>query len=622
MGNIIFFLCYVGFFGDLLMVNFVSGSAVVYRTQTTRNMHNICPPIEIQNGLARRRARGRVAKFFCVRGFLLAGEKLSTCTRGKWDPEIPRCVRPTCKTLSQQNTNGNILIYPTHSGAVQHFFCKAGNYLNGPRDIYCNGSIWSNNVPTCITNNQKPPLSCNFEDLDICGWTHDPNHDFDWKRENYNTPSGSIGTGPSFDHTKGRGQDGYYMYIESSSKSENDSARLISPVYDVRSDDLCFKFYYHMFGATIGTLRVYLKTINESWKLNPESAFFSKSKNQGDKWYRSLTHLGSVTEQFQIIIEGVRGNGYVSDIAIDDVEIIPNCENEEESTTSMYSSTDNEMFPIIDTCEDRCGQKENITELYHLTCDCDDDCFISNRCCPDFYDTCIDTTWDTTPPIDKSETEGSLTTAKEATTANHLTKSVYTTQTRRPVTTVAPRTTTRFMHVIRFNTPPVTPRIFRRTTTTTLVPPLPPSTTRSNRTTVTTPTSSVTEHKDDVLEVPRPTNIDELLYDAISGSKEFWSDEVENAIDAPSTRNFSESNKLFSQVRQAETSSHLVIVSLSVCAAVVLISVVSFVVIRRYIYSRNVLQSSNGESQSDVRYLTNSDVLDLSLANVYDELLN
>ncbi|CAG9833259.1 unnamed protein product, partial [Diabrotica balteata] len=353
------------------------------------NLH-MCPTIDLQNGLARRRARGRVAKFFCVRGFLLAGEKLSTCTRGKWDPEIPKCVRPTCKSLSQQNTNGNILIYPTHSGAVQHFFCKAGNYLNGPKDIYCNGTIWSNNVPTCIANNQKPSLSCHFEDINICGWTHDPNHDFDWKRENYNTPSGSIGTGPSYDHTKGKGQDGYYMYIESSSKSENDSARLISPVYDVGSDDLCFKFYYHMFGATIGTLRVYLKTINESWQLNPESAFFSISRNQGDQWHLSLTHLGSITDQFQIIIEGVRGNGYVSDIAIDDVELIPNCENEEEFTTNMYSSTDSEVIPIIDTCENRCGQIENITELYHLTCDCDDDCFVSNRCCPDYYDTCTE----------------------------------------------------------------------------------------------------------------------------------------------------------------------------------------------------------------------------------------
>lgn len=49
---------------------------------------------------------------------------------------------------------------------------------------------------------------CDFESDDLCGWTHDRNHDFDWRRHNFATPSGHVGTGPAFDHTVGPGHDG------------------------------------------------------------------------------------------------------------------------------------------------------------------------------------------------------------------------------------------------------------------------------------------------------------------------------------------------------------------------------------------------------------------------------
>lgn len=56
--------------------------------------------------------------------------------------------------------------------------------------------------------NVTPSLSCDFETEDICGWSHDLNHNFDWKRLNYRTPSGHLATGPSYDHTKGPGENG------------------------------------------------------------------------------------------------------------------------------------------------------------------------------------------------------------------------------------------------------------------------------------------------------------------------------------------------------------------------------------------------------------------------------
>lgn len=154
---------------------------------------------------------------------------------------------------------------------------------------------------TQTENGTRPKYFCDFESEDICGWDHDVNHDFDWRRFRYSTPSGHVGTGPSFDHTKGEGKDGYYMYLESSSRFENDTARLISPFFDKTENNTCFEFYYHMYGATMGTLRVYLKKANDTWDFDGSLAFFEKSGNQGDQWFRSLTSLGAVDQDFQVI---------------------------------------------------------------------------------------------------------------------------------------------------------------------------------------------------------------------------------------------------------------------------------------------------------------------------------
>ena len=57
---------------------------------------------------------------------------------------------------------------------------------------------------------EQPSLSCDFEAENLCGWAHDPLNDFNWKRHNEATPSGNVGTGPSFDHTSGEGRSGQF----------------------------------------------------------------------------------------------------------------------------------------------------------------------------------------------------------------------------------------------------------------------------------------------------------------------------------------------------------------------------------------------------------------------------
>lgn len=95
------------------------------------------------------------------------------------------------------------------------------------------------------------------------------------------------------------------MYIESSSKNENDTARLILPIYDKMLTESCIEFYYHMYGLTTGQLRVSLKKISDSWDLDPNRAIFWKSGNQENHWFRSFSKLGIINEYFQVCISNM-----------------------------------------------------------------------------------------------------------------------------------------------------------------------------------------------------------------------------------------------------------------------------------------------------------------------------
>lgn len=56
------------------------------------------------------------------------------------------------------------------------------------------------------------------------------------------------------------------------------------------------------------------------------SPLLNVSGAQGDFWYRALVQIQYSQQDFQFVIEGVRGNGYQGDIAIDDVSLTPGCQ--------------------------------------------------------------------------------------------------------------------------------------------------------------------------------------------------------------------------------------------------------------------------------------------------------
>ncbi|XP_055957691.1 MAM and LDL-receptor class A domain-containing protein 1-like [Patella vulgata] len=163
-------------------------------------------------------------------------------------------------------------------------------------------------------NSCNPSKICDFE-TDFCSYTQDTTDDFDWTLSRYSTTSAS--TGPSGDHTDGT-RTGHYIYIEASSpRNTNDKARLLSPMYS-QSGKECLQFYYNMYGSTMGTLNVYVRSKGQTGQ-----AVWTLSGNQGKAWIKSQVTVSAVSSTYQIEFEGVRGSNYYSDIALDDISIIP-----------------------------------------------------------------------------------------------------------------------------------------------------------------------------------------------------------------------------------------------------------------------------------------------------------
>ena len=89
---------------------------------------------------------------------------------------------------------------------------------------------------------------------------------------------------------------GWYIYIEASwPRKANDTAKLISSNVPgtTASGGKCLSFWYHMYGADINTLSVYVRTGSH------DTLLWSKTGTRGDKWLQALVTVNSRTH-FQV----------------------------------------------------------------------------------------------------------------------------------------------------------------------------------------------------------------------------------------------------------------------------------------------------------------------------------
>jgi len=131
----------------------------------------------------------------------------------------------------------------------------------------------------------------------------------------------SPNTGPTNDHTQGDAA-GQYLYREASGNT-NQQSDLLSPVLDLSAfGDLVLEFYYHMFGAAMGELRVDVFA-NGVWHLDVMEPRIGQQQNSGDApWAFVRINISDYnSSDFQVRFRGITGADFTSDMAIDDFAV-------------------------------------------------------------------------------------------------------------------------------------------------------------------------------------------------------------------------------------------------------------------------------------------------------------
>lgn len=101
----------------------------------------------------------------------------------------------------------------------------------------------------------------------------------------------------SYLHLKFYASLGHYVYIEASSPArQGDNAKLASPVVSNGNGDYCLSFWFHMYGADIGSLNVHIVDSTG------DNTVWSRSGDQGNSWFKAVVPLQIASARSQVVI--------------------------------------------------------------------------------------------------------------------------------------------------------------------------------------------------------------------------------------------------------------------------------------------------------------------------------
>ncbi len=156
-------------------------------------------------------------------------------------------------------------------------------------------------------------------------WLQESADDGDWIRYSGATPSGN--TGPS-----GASEGSEYIYIEASTNGTpgeigvNATAILESPCFDFTNAQTAdFSFDYHSWGANTGIIALQISEFENIWV-----TIFSVTGVNNNAWVPTNVNLDTyVGKTIKLRFIGTTGNGFASDLALDNVQLsiteIPGC---------------------------------------------------------------------------------------------------------------------------------------------------------------------------------------------------------------------------------------------------------------------------------------------------------
>uniref|UniRef100_A0A669QU29 MAM and LDL receptor class A domain containing 1 n=1 Tax=Phasianus colchicus TaxID=9054 RepID=A0A669QU29_PHACC len=254
------------------------------------------------------------------------------------------------------------LLIPDRPCTLDEFTC-ANKYCI-PKDQLCDF------VNDCADNSDENSAicsasigRCDFE-FDFCDWKQEENDDFDWHLRISSTTK--LGTGPAADHTL-QEVSGHYIFIKSSIlQFPGQKARISSSVLSRMNKKCKIFFYYHMYGAHVGSLIVYQMTMSKREKI-----LLILTGNQGNFWQnKALNLVGDGKEDFQVIFEGIVGTDLKGGIALDDITLSRECLPSQE-----FLPAESTTLPPTGSCSHGYWQCQN-GKCYRpeQSCDFEDNC--------------------------------------------------------------------------------------------------------------------------------------------------------------------------------------------------------------------------------------------------------
>ncbi len=182
-------------------------------------------------------------------------------------------------------------------------------------------------------------------------WVQSADDDFDWSWNTGGTPSTGTGPNAAYDGS-------YYIYTEAS--GFNNVETYLDASFDLSSISNPFLFfYYHMYGADMGSLHIDIW--DGTWN---QDIFVLSGQQQTDyssDWKQAAVDLTSFVGNDSIVIRlrGITGPSYMSDICIDSISVL------EPAEMSYVSSTTNQ--PVITNVSQ--NTTDNIIAVIEITTD-------------------------------------------------------------------------------------------------------------------------------------------------------------------------------------------------------------------------------------------------------------
>ncbi|CAH0545803.1 unnamed protein product [Brassicogethes aeneus] len=174
---------------------------------------------------------------------------------------------------------------------------------------------------------------CNFEQ-DWCGWHNTDVKILEWTRHNGSTPTNF--TGPNFDHTY-QNASGNYLYVNMLKERATMASRAIlksmvfNPPPRVHGNSssgyynsCTIRMYMHKTGKHKSALLIQVTEIQPNDNVTTE-LLWTYNEDHGDRWVRQVVIVPNVTQRYFVTVTAKKGYRYISDIAIDDVSLSPEC---------------------------------------------------------------------------------------------------------------------------------------------------------------------------------------------------------------------------------------------------------------------------------------------------------